>query len=148
PRTLVLVDEAYAEFSGHSFLPRIVERANVVVARTFSKAQAAAGLRLGALVADGRIAAMYEAARLPYNVGGLTQLVAKRILTDESGLADRVGRITEERARVERALRQIPGLEAYPSAANFVLLRHPTLPADDLHTALLATAVSWRAESA
>src|SRR5207244_4190630 len=79
PRTLVLVDEAYAEFSGHSFLPRIVERANVVVARTFSKAQAAAGLRLGALVADGRIAAMYEAARLPYNVGGLTQLVAKRI---------------------------------------------------------------------
>jgi histidinol-phosphate aminotransferase len=143
-RTLVLVDEAYAEFSGHSFLPRIVERANVVVARTFSKAQAAAGLRLGALVADRRVAAMYDAARLPYNVGALTQLVARRILTDESGLADRVGRITEERARVERALRQIPGLEAYPSAANFVLFRHRTMPAAALHAALLEHGVLVR----
>ena len=144
PHTLVLVDEAYAEFSGHSFLPRIVDRANVVVARTFSKAQAAAGLRLGALVADRRVAAMYDAARLPYNVGALTQLVARRILTDESGLADRVGRITEERARVERALRQIPGLEAYPSAANFVLFRHRTMPAAALHAALLEHGVLVR----
>ncbi|HEY8825842.1 MAG TPA: histidinol-phosphate transaminase [Candidatus Limnocylindria bacterium] len=144
PRTLVLVDEAYAEFSGHSFLPRIADQANVVVARTFSKAQAAAGLRLGALVADQRIAAMYEAARLPYNVGILTQLVARRIVADDAGLAERVSAITHERARVARELQNMPEVEAFPSAANFVLFRHSTLTATVLHAALLERSVLVR----
>ena len=144
PRTLVLVDEAYAEFSGHSFLSRIGDHANVVVVRTFSKAQGAAGLRLGALVADPRIAGIYEAARLPYNVNTLTQLVARRILADDAGLAERVGRITGERARLERELRRMPEIEAYPSAANFVLFRHRTMPAIALHAALLGRGVLVR----
>ena len=144
PRTLVLVDEAYAEFSGHSFLPRIADRPNVVIARTFSKAQAAAGLRLGALVADRRIAAMYEAARLPYNVGSLTQLVARRIVADDAGLAERVLSTTRERARVERELRSLPEIEACPSAANFVFFRHRTMAATELHAALLERGVLVR----
>jgi histidinol-phosphate aminotransferase len=144
PRTLVLVDEAYAEFSGHSFLPRLADQANVVVARTFSKAQAAAGLRLGALVADKRIAGMYDAARLPYNVGTLTQLVAGRILADEAGLAKRVSAVTGERARVESELRSLPELEAFPSAANFVLFRHRTMSAAALHAKLLERGVLVR----
>lgn len=144
PRTLVLVDEAYAEFSGHSFLPRIVDRPNVVIARTFSKAQAAAGLRLGALIADRRIAAMYEAARLPYNVGTLTQLVARRILADDAGLADRVRSIADERSRVERALQSLPPIEVFPSVANFVLFRHRTMAATALHAALLGRGVLVR----
>ena len=144
PRTLVLVDEAYAEFSGHSFLPRIADRANVVVARTFSKAQAAAGLRLGALVADRRIAAMYEAARLPYNIGTLTQLVARRIVADDAGLAERVGRIADERARLESELRRLPQIDAFPSAANFILFRHRTMSATALHAALLERGVLVR----
>jgi len=143
-RTLVLVDEAYAEFSEHTFLPRIAEQPNVVVARTFSKAQAAAGLRLGALVADRRIAAMYEAARLPYNVGTLTQLVASRIVADEAGLAERVSAVTGERARVERELCGLPDLDAFPSAANFVLFRSRTMAAAALHAALLARGVLVR----
>ena len=150
PLTLVLVDEAYAEFSGHSFLPRIADRANVVVARTFSKAQAAAGLRLGALVADRQVAGMYEAARLPYNVSTLTQLVASRIVADDTRLAQRVGQITGERARVERELLTLPELESFPSAANFVLFRHRTMAATALHSSLLERGVlvrdvsSWR----
>jgi histidinol-phosphate aminotransferase len=141
---LVVVDEAYAEFSGHTLLPRIADRPNLVVARTFSKAHAAAGLRLGALVADRRIAAMYEAARLPYNVGTLTQLVARRIVEDDAGLAARVSCVTGERARVERELRRLPGLEAFPSAANFVLFRHRTMRATALHAALLERGVLVR----
>jgi histidinol-phosphate aminotransferase len=143
-RILVLVDEAYAEFSGHSLLPRIAECPNVVVARTFSKAHAAAGLRLGALVADRRIAAMYEAARLPYNIGALTQLVARRIVADDAGLAARVSCVTAERARVERGLQRLPELEAFPSAANFVLFRHRTMRATALHAALLGRSVLVR----
>ena len=141
---LVLVDEAYAEFCGHTVLPRIADHPNVVVARTLSKAQAAAGLRLGALVADRRIAAMYEAARLPYNVGTLTQLVAGRIVADDAGLAERVGCVISERTRVARELERMSQLEAFPSAANFILFRHRTMRATALHTALLARGVLVR----
>jgi histidinol-phosphate aminotransferase len=143
-RVLVVVDEAYAEFSGHTLLPRIAERPNLVVARTFSKAHAAAGLRLGALVADRRIAAVYDAARLPYNVGTLTQLVASRILAADAGLTERVGCVIGERARVERELRSLPGLEAFPSAANFILFRHRAMRATALHAALLERGVLVR----
>jgi histidinol-phosphate aminotransferase len=143
-RVLVLVDEAYAEFSAHTVLPHIAECPNVVVARTFSKAHAAAGLRLGALVADRRIAAIYEAARLPYNVGAITQLVAVRILRDDAGLAQRVGCVVGERARVQRELQRLPELEAFPSAANFVLLRHRRMRATALHAALLERGVLVR----
>jgi histidinol-phosphate aminotransferase len=144
PRTLVVVDEAYAEFSGHSFLPQIANGANVVVARTFSKARAAAGLRLGALIADRRIAAIYEAARLPYNVGTLTQLVARRVVADHAGLAERVRSIIDERARVQLEVGKLPGFETFPSAANFVLLRHRTLAATVLHAELLERGVLVR----
>ena len=141
---LVLVDEAYAEFSGHTLLPRIADRPNVVVARTLSKAHAAAGLRLGALVADRRLAAMYEAARLPYNVGTLTQLVARRIVADDAGLAERVSCIIGERTRVEGELHRMPELDAFPSAANFILFRPRTMSARALHTELVERGVLVR----
>jgi len=143
-RVLVLVDEAYAEFSGHTLLPLIADRPNLVVVRTFSKAQAAAGLRLGALVADRQIAAMYEAARLPYNVGALTQLVAGRIAGDDAALGERVSCITRERGRVAHELHRLPDLEVFPSAANFILFRHRTVAATALHAALLARGVLVR----
>jgi histidinol-phosphate aminotransferase len=91
---------------------------------------------------------MYEAARLPYNVGTLTQLVAARIVADEAGLAERVSAMTHERARVERELRRLPELESFPSAANFVLFRHRTTPAAALHAALLEQGVLVRDVSA
>jgi histidinol-phosphate aminotransferase len=144
PGTLVLVDEAYADFSGHTVIPHIAEHPKVVVARTFSKARAAAGLRLGALVADPRVAQSYEAARLPYNIGALTQLVAERVVADRAGLAERVACITRERERVALALTALPQVETYPSVANFLLLRHRAMPAQALHAALLQRGVLVR----
>jgi histidinol-phosphate aminotransferase len=132
-RILVVVDEAYAEFARHTVLPRIAERPNIVVARTLSKAHAAAGLRLGALVADRRLAAILDAARLPYNVGALTQLVASRVLADEAGLDARVACVIAERARVESELGRLNDVVVYPSAANFVLFRHRLVRAAALH---------------
>ncbi|OLC11222.1 MAG: hypothetical protein AUH39_00025 [Chloroflexi bacterium 13_1_40CM_67_9] len=87
---------------------------------------------------------MYDAARLPYNVGALTQLVAGRIARDDAALAERVSCVIDERARVERELRRLPDLEAFPSAANFVLFRHRTMQATALHAALLARGVLVR----
>ena len=118
-RVLVLVDEAYAEFSGHTLLPLIADRPNLVVVRTFSKAQAAAGLRLGALVAG-------------------------RIAGDDAALGERVSCITRERGRVAHELHRLPDLEVFPSAANFILFRHRTVAATALHAALLARGVLVR----
>lgn len=144
PRTLVLVDEAYAEFSGHTLIPCIAALPNLVVARTFSKARAAAGLRLGALVADRRVAESYDAARLPYNIGALTQLVAERVVVDRASLAERVSRVTRERERVAFALGALPGVEVFPSVANFLLVRHHLMSAAQLHGALLERGVLVR----
>lgn len=143
-RTLVLVDEAYADFAGHTLLPLIASHPNLVVARTFSKARASAGLRLGALVADRRIAETYDAARLPYNVGALTQLVAERVAADQAGLAERVACVTGERVRVAEALTALADIEAFPSRANFLMFRHRSMPAATLHAALLARGVLVR----
>lgn len=144
PDACVVVDEAYGDFAGRSVIPLIASRPNLVVARTFSKARAAAGLRLGMLVADARVAAIYDAARLPYNLSAVTQRVALRVLADGAAVADRIAHAARERERIVAALAAQPPIEVYPSAANFVLFRHRTRAAASLHAALLAEGVLVR----
>ena len=139
----VVVDEAYGDFAGRSVIPLIASRPNLVVARTFSKARASAGLRLGMLVADARVAAIYDAARLPYNLSAVTQRVALRVLEDGGAVRGRIAYAARERERVVAGLRTMP-LEVYPSAANFVLFRHRTRAAGSLHAALLRDGVLVR----
>jgi histidinol-phosphate aminotransferase len=87
---------------------------------------------------------MYDAARLPYNVGALTQLVAERVVADHAGLAERVSCVTRERERVAHALSALSHIESYPSVANFLLFRHRAMPASRLHAALLDRGVLVR----
>jgi histidinol-phosphate aminotransferase len=144
PRSLVLVDEAYAEFSGTSVIPRIAEHPNLAVVRTFSKARAAAGLRLGVLVADARVVAMFRAVQLPYNVNALTHAVAARIVADEAGVRRRVELCRVERDKVERALAAVEAVETYPSAANFILFRLRSGGTAPVHARLLEQGVLVR----
>ena len=144
PDACVVVDEAYGDFAGRSVIPLIASRPNLVVARTFSKARASAGLRLGLLVADARVAAIYDAARLPYNLSAVTQRVALRVVEDGEAVRDRIAHAARERERIIRALRAIPSLEVQDSAANFVLFGHRTRTAASLHEALLRDGVLVR----
>jgi histidinol-phosphate aminotransferase len=144
PRSLVLVDEAYADFAGITVIPRIAEQANVVVARTFSKARAAAGLRLGVLIAHPQVAAMLRAVQLPYNVSAITQAVAAKILADGSAMRRRVESCRGERQRVERALAAVDAVDAYPSAANFVLFRPRRIGTAQVHARFLERGVLVR----
>lgn len=144
PDACVVVDEAYADFAGQTVIPLIAEHPNLVVARTFSKARAAAGLRLGMLVADARVAAIYDAARLPYNLSAVTQRVALRVLDDRESVAGRVAHTTRERERMARALQAEASLEVHPSSANFVLFRHRARTAASLHAELLRDGVLVR----
>jgi len=121
---LVVIDEAYHAFAGRSFMPRLADSANLVVMRTVSKL-GLAGLRLGVLAGPRAWLRHLDKVRLPYNVNVLTQLIAERVLQHYDLLAQQAASIRSERARLFNALNAAPGVEAYPSEANFILFRVP-----------------------
>ena len=118
---LVVVDEAYFEFGGVSCIELLDRHPNLVITRTFSKALGAAGLRLGYLVADPAVAREIEKVKLPYNVNIISLMAAKKLIAQEALIAERVSLIRSERQRVFEGLRDLPGIQPYPSHANFVL---------------------------
>src|SRR6266566_5630425 len=98
-------------------------RARLVVLRTFSKAMSLAGLRFGYALAHPAVAAEIVKAKLPYNVSRLTLAAAHAALDAAPLLEERTRAVRESRDLLSQRLRAIPGLLAFPSAANFVLVR-------------------------
>lgn len=117
---LVVVDEAYYAFAGASFMHMLECHPNLLVMRTFSKL-GMAGLRLGFLAGPGAWLEQLEKLRLPYNVGVLTQEVAKKLLQHHDVLLQQAGQIRLDRAWVYGRLAGMTGVRAYPSEANFIL---------------------------
>jgi histidinol-phosphate aminotransferase len=123
---IVVLDEAYAEFAGVSWLGRAAARSNVVVTRTFSKAWGLAGLRLGYAVGDARLVTELEKARGPYKVNALAERAARAAVEhDRDWLAEVVSRVRRSRERFQARLGEI-GLATFPSAANFVAVAVPS----------------------
>ena len=120
PRTLILVDEAYFEFSGLTVLPWIRQRPNLIVSRTFSKAAGLAGLRLGALFAREDVISVMRRAFTPYPVNSLALVAAEAAVKDEKFLRAYAQGVLESRSQLARGLEQL-GARVFPSAANFVL---------------------------
>ncbi|MFD7664042.1 histidinol-phosphate transaminase [Streptomyces sp. NPDC059788] len=117
---LVVVDEAYGEFSHRpSLLPLIEGRPNMVVSRTMSKAFGAAGLRLGYLAADPAVVDAVQLVRLPYHLSSVTQATALAALEHTDTLLKYVEQLKAERDRLVDELRAI-GCEVVDSDANFV----------------------------
>lgn len=144
---IVVVDEAYAHFTGESFLPDVHARSNVIVLRTFSKAFALAGARIGWIVARAELIAAIGKALPPYNLNVFAQEAALAALERPQLAAERVRMIVAERERLVGALRAIRGVEVFPSQTNFILFRTP-LPAGTLFERLLARGVLVRDVSA
>jgi len=119
---LVVLDEAYHAFAGKSFIPALARYPNLLVMRTLSKL-GLAGLRLGVLLGAGRWLEQLDKVRLPYNVNTLTQVVAREVLQHDNVLTEQAGAIKLERNRLLQGLRELPGVTAYPSDANFILFR-------------------------
>ncbi len=118
---LVVVDEAYAEFSTRSSAVELLPgRPRLVVTRTMSKAFAFAAARLGYLAADPRVVEALQLVRLPYHLSVLTQAAARAALARADELLASVAAVVEQR---DRLLREIPrlGLPVVDSDANFVL---------------------------
>ncbi|MEU9008240.1 histidinol-phosphate transaminase [Streptomyces sp. NPDC048479] len=117
---IVVVDEAYVEFSHRpSLLPLIEGRPNLVVSRTMSKAFGAAGLRLGYLAAHPAVVDAVQLVRLPYHLSAVTQATALAALEHTDTLLGYVEQLKTERDRLVGELRAI-GYEVTESDANFV----------------------------
>lgn len=119
---MVVVDEAYHAFAGRSFMPRLKDHPNLLVMRTLSKS-GLAGLRLGLIAGTGAWLSHVDKVRLPYNVNVLTQLVAEKVLQHQELLAQQAAAIKAERTRLFDGLKRIPGIQPFPSDANFILFR-------------------------
>jgi histidinol-phosphate aminotransferase len=122
---LVVIDEAYAEFSGQPSAVRLLAEfpAKVIVARTMSKAFAFAGGRLGYLAAAPAIVDALLLVRLPYHLSALTQAAARATLRHAEETLRSVAALAVERDRVVESLRGL-GLHPVHSDANFVLFGH------------------------
>ena len=129
---LVVCDEAYQDFGGPTALPLLVRSSRLVVLRTFSKALGLAGLRFGLALAHPAVAREISKGKLPYNVNLITLAAARVALRNAPLLATRAHEVIANRDRFLERLRRMPGITAYPSAANFVLLRTHRLPAKEL----------------
>jgi histidinol-phosphate aminotransferase len=147
---LVVVDEAYGQFSSWSALALrgAALRGNavhpgLVVTRTFSKTWAMAGARLGYLIADPQVVLACEAVVLPYHLSTQTQLAGLLALKYTDEMEARVALVAEERGRVAAALGDLP-VESWPSDANFILFRPLHHDADKVWSGLLERSVLIR----
>jgi len=146
---LVIVDEAYGQFSSWSALDlRGPEHPGLVVTRTFSKTWAMAGARLGYLVADPEVVRACEAVVLPYHLSVQTQLAGLLALRYTHEMESRVALIAEERGRVASALGDLE-VESWPSDANFILFRPLSQDPEQVwqglldHSVLIRNCASW-----
>jgi histidinol-phosphate aminotransferase len=120
-RTLVLVDEAYFDFSGLTILSWIRRYSNLLVARTFSKAAGLAALRLGCLFAKPEILSVMRRACTPYPVNTTALVAAEASIRDARFLRNYTREVLQSRVLLEEGLTRL-GARVYPSAANFVLV--------------------------
>ncbi len=142
-RGLVLIDEAYAEFTGlEGFLAEAPALERVVVCRTLSKAYGLAGLRVGYATASAKIIEIIEKSRGPFKLNMMAERAAVEALTtDAEWVAARVRDAVASRDRLAGALSAI-GLTPLPSVANFLLV--PTSKAFALAAAVREKGIAIR----
>lgn len=141
---LLVVDEAYAEFSQElSAVTLISKNPHVIVIRTMSKAFAFAGARVGYLVSDVAVKDAMMIVRLPYHLSALTQAAAQVAIDHRAELLGGVSTLIAARAELIDALHQM-GLHTVPSSANFILFTGFKQDAPQLWSALLEKGVLIR----
>ena len=120
---LVMVDEAYFEFSRFTARPLLDQFENLVILRTFSKAFSLAGARLGYLLGSERVVNEFKKVRQPYSVDAVSQAAACVIYEHRAVFEKGIDQIIEERARLLVELGAMDGVEAFPSDSNYILFR-------------------------
>lgn len=135
---IAVVDEAYGPFARRSLMPLLPSYPNLVLLRTLSKL-GLAGLRLGYMAGAPALLAQFDKVRPPYNVNALSEVAALFALEHLDVFEAQAALLRAERTRLAARLAALPGVQVFPSAANFLLIR--VLDADNVHAKLLAARV-------
>ena len=118
-----LLDEAYVEFYGRSAVNLVAKYPNLIVARTFSKAYGMAGARVGYMIAQSEVTRMINKTFMPYHMNVLTLAAADIVYQMRDEFTPRLQMTIAERKRMFERLEKLPGVEVFPSEANFILFR-------------------------
>ena len=140
---LVVVDEAYGQFSPWSALPLVSDGGRVVVVRTFSKTWSMAANRLGYLVGPASLVEALDEVTLPYHLDAVKQAAGRIALRFRAEMEARVAGVVEERGRLTAGLAQLP-VDAFPSDANFILFRPRDRDASEVWASLVERSVLVR----
>lgn len=138
PESIIVIDEAYADFWGHSAIEFVHRYSNVIITRTFSKSRSMAGARLGFCVANEDIITDLRTVKntiTPYNINAMTQAAGLGALEDEEYTQKNIAEIISTRETTKKALRDM-GFSVIDSCTNFLFARHERLSGKDIHSAL------------
>lgn len=133
---LVVIDEAYFEFSQTSVVNELRQHPNWIILRTFSKALRLASLRIGYAIAHRELIDVLEKIRLPYNLPGFTQMAASIALNNRETLLPSIAETLKERDRIYDILSRHPKIRIWPSRANFFYARLKTATEENSHRLL------------
>jgi threonine-phosphate decarboxylase len=142
-----ILDEAFIDFVEEASLKGYLARfPRLVILRSFTKFFAIPGLRLGCLLAAPEVVAHLASAQEPWSVSSLAQAVGRACLADTDYIARSRQYVAQERQRLFTGLNQVPGLKAFPGAANYLLVKltRPGLTAPGLRQALLPQGIAVR----
>ncbi|MEM7760496.1 MAG: histidinol-phosphate transaminase [Cyanobacteria bacterium P01_A01_bin.40] len=143
---LVVIDEAYFEFSQTSAANELSQHSNWIILRTFSKAFRLAAHRVGYAIANPDLINVLEKVRLPYNLPSFSQLTALVALQQRQLLLPLVTKTIEERARIYPLLQQDSRFQVWQSQANFIYLRLQEIEQHNHEAALASITESLKAQ--
>ncbi len=120
-RSLIALDEAYVQFSTFTAVPLLASHERLVVFQTFSKAMAAAGLRLGYLLGPTALVRQLRKVKLPYSVNLFSLLALEVLLSHRDEMGRWIRLLRDGRDALMREMREIDGITVFESGANFLL---------------------------
>ena len=138
PEILVVIDEAYYEFSQQTLARELSTHPNWLILRTFSKAFRLAAHRVGYAIANPGIISVLEKLRLPYNLPTFSQQAAQFALENRNLILPAVEEVIKEKQRVYEALKADSRFKVWKSDANFIYLRFADNPTPEKYDRLLA----------
>ncbi|MDR3282034.1 MAG: histidinol-phosphate transaminase [Candidatus Methanoplasma sp.] len=121
---ILVIDEAYGEYADSTMISKVDEFDNLIVLRTFSKAYAMAGLRIGYAAASLDLADMMNSVKIPYSLNKISEGAAIAAVNDQGFIEESRRMVAKERPKLASDLRRL-GFEPYPSDANFILAVSP-----------------------
>lgn len=129
PENIVVIDEAYVDFSGETSTVLLEKHDNLIVVGTFSKSRGMAGARLGYIISSESIIEDLEKVKFsinPYNVNSITQALGAAVLENNGYYEERINEICKTRDEFSERLRAV-GFEVLPSKTNFIFAKHNSL---------------------